>query len=136
MSSWSFRKVTIDPVKDTDPIRIVSAVANSVNPDMSGVCSHSVMATRPAAPPPTPLSRATSWGIWVIFTRRAATAPTAEPTTTAARMIPRRFSSIPDRKSVTVARAAPNAPIRLPRRAVLGDDRPLSARMKQTAATR
>jgi hypothetical protein len=38
----------------------------------------------------------------------------------------------------TVSRAtiAPAAPVRLPRRAVFGDDNPFKARMKQAAATR
>ena len=40
------------------------------------------------------------------------------------------------RKTITHANTAPAAPIRLPRRAVLGEDNPLSATMKQTAAAR
>ena len=46
------------------------------------------------------------------------------------------FSSRTDRKTVTTASSAPAAPIRFPRRAVRGELSPLSARMKQTAATR
>jgi len=46
------------------------------------------------------------------------------------------LSSSVERKTTTMATSAPNAPIRLPRRADFGDDRPLRARMKQTAATR
>jgi hypothetical protein len=37
---------------------------------------------------------------------------------------------------VAQASTAPNAPSRLPLRAVLGEDRPFRARMKQTAASR
>ena len=38
--------------------------------------------------------------------------------------------------TVTHAMSAPAAPIRFPRRAVLGEDNPFSATMKQTAASR
>jgi hypothetical protein len=40
------------------------------------------------------------------------------------------------RKTITQANSAPAAPIRLPRRACLGEDKPLRATMKQTAAIR
>ena len=46
------------------------------------------------------------------------------------------FSSFADRNTVTTATSAPAAPMALPRRAVRGELRPFSARMKQTAATR
>ncbi len=92
-------------------------------------------ATRAAAPPPTPLNRATSCGIWVICTRRAAGTASTAPTAIAIRMAARWFRSV-DRNTVTSARAAPAAPIRLPRRALRGEDNPFRARMKQSAATR
>ena len=88
-----------------------------------------------AAPPPTPLNRATSWGIWVICTRYAPTAPTAVPMARATR-IGTTLSSGAAAKTITMASTAPAAPIRLPRRAVRGEDSPFRARMKQTAAAR
>ena len=47
---------------------------------------NSVIDTRAAAPPPTPLKMATIWGIAVIFTRRAAGTATAAPMTMATTM--------------------------------------------------
>ncbi len=65
----------------------------------------------------------------------AAGTASAVPTTTAI-TIGTRWSISVERKTVARAITAPAAPIRLPRRAVRGEDRPLSARMKQIAATR
>jgi hypothetical protein len=81
------------------------------------------------------LKSATSCGIWVILTRRETGAAIAAPTAMVSR-IHGMLSSFIDRKTVTTATRAPNAPIRLPRRAVGGELSPLRARMKQTAATR
>ena len=97
-------------------------------------CS-STSATMAAAPPPTPLNRATICGIWVIWTRYAPITPTAVPAAIAIR-IGTWWSRSEAAKTITQASTAPAAPIRLPRRAVLGDDRPLSATTKQTAASR
>ena len=74
--------MTSEPENDTDPTRIVNAVAASVNPagEVPTRALSSSSATRAAAPPPTPLNSATSCGIWVICTRRAPTSPTAVPT--------------------------------------------------------
>ena len=46
------------------------------------------MDTRAAAPPPTPLKIATSWGMAVMRTRRDTGAPIAAPTTIPIGMIP------------------------------------------------
>ena len=67
--------MTIEPENETEPTRIVNAVASRVN-QLSSVdapitsCSSS-SATSAAAPPPTPLKSATICGIWVICTVRA-----------------------------------------------------------------
>ena len=67
ISSCNFKKVTIDPLKDTQPtttvntVKITSAVV-AVSPRLR----YSTIATSAAAPPPTPLKSATSCGICVI----------------------------------------------------------------------
>ena len=88
-------------------------------------CASSSSATSAAAPPPTPLNSATSCGIRVIFTRR-------ETGHGDDRSRPRwRRGSRPGCRARSTgtpspcATSAPNAPIRLPRRAVRGADRPL-----------
>ena len=76
--SCSLAKVMIEPANDTEPTRIVNAVAASVNQpaswpaaDDSVISCSSSSATSAAAPPPTPLNSATICGIWVICTVRA-----------------------------------------------------------------
>ena len=75
--SWSLAKVMIEPANDTEPTRIVNAVATSVNSWTSNrrrsstISCSSSSATSAAAPPPTPLNSATICGIWVICTVRA-----------------------------------------------------------------
>ncbi len=73
--SWSLAKVMIEPAKETEPTRIVNAVATSVNFWTSGsnstISCSSSRATSAAAPPPTPLNSATICGICVICTVRA-----------------------------------------------------------------
>ena len=59
----------------------------------------------------------------------------AVPAAMAAKIGSRCWMSV-TRKTITQASTAPAAPIRLPRRAFLGEDNPLRATMKQTAATR
>ena len=92
ISSCSLAKVTIEPAKETEPTRIVKAVANSVkfptSPPASTVSCSSRSATRAAAPPPTPLNRATICGIWVICTVRAPYTPPMVPTAMAAMIQP------------------------------------------------
>ncbi len=96
---------------------------------------NSASETSAAAPPPTPLNSATICGIAVIFTRRAATAPKAAP------MAPPRIITQPTctpvcRAVTTIASAIPAAPILLPSRACLGEERKRSARTKQMMVTR
>ena len=73
-----------------------------------------------AAPPPTPLKIATSWGIAVIFTKRATGTAMAAPSTMAMIASTRFF---PECRSVgrvnvmAMARVAAAAPTRLPCRA-------------------
>ena len=137
MISCNFRKVTIEPLKATEPMMIVSTVKREKRKSpWSPRWRYSTIAMRPAAPPPTPLKSATSCGIAVILTRRAEIQPMADPTRMAAMMRIRLSSSMPVKKSTTVATTAPIAPSAVPRRAVFGDDRPLSDRMNRTAAPR
>ena len=137
MISCSFRKVTTDPLADTPPMSTVRTVATRKKPPFVDPYSrNSTRATRAAAPPPAPLKSATSCGIAVILTLRAATRPMTVPATRATRITMRLSSSMPLKKRITVARSAPTAPRSVPMRADFGDDRPLSDRMKRTAATR
>ena len=67
MSSWSFKNVMIEPENETQPTITVKTVATTsgvlaVDPSLR----YSTIATRAAAPPPTPLKSATSCGICVI----------------------------------------------------------------------
>ena len=149
MSSCSFMNVMTEPANDTDPTSTVNAMAARLprsSPVMpppvpaaadnpAWTTDSSSRATIAAAPPPTPLKSATSCGIWVICTRRAAGTASAVPRAIATRIQPRFFRSV-EKNVATRAMAAPAAPIRLPRRAERGLDSPLRARMKQTAATR
>ena len=82
-----------EPLKETQPtitvntVKITSAVVAS-----APKCKYSTIATSAAAPPPTPLKSATSCGICVISTLRAAGTPTARPMTIAPRIQPRLFN--------------------------------------------
>ena len=139
--SWSLAKVTIEPANDTAPMAIVNAVAARLNheswPPASITCCSSRRATSDAAPPPTPLKSATIWGIWVICTVRAPYTPPTVPIAIAIRIGTWwwRWSS-GQKKGIVHATTAATAPSRLPLRAVLGPERPLSARMKQTPQAR
>ena len=90
ISSCSLAKVTTEPAKETEPTKIVNAVAASTNQftscPMSTISCSSSSATSAAAPPPTPLNSATICGIWVICTRWAPNTPPAVPTTMAPRI--------------------------------------------------
>ena len=92
-----------------------------------------------AAPPPTPLKIATSWGIAVIFTKRATgtamAAPSTMATSASTRFAPE-CRSVGSVKVMPTASTAAAAPTRLPRRACLGELRPLRARMKPAMAIR
>ena len=67
INSCNFKKVIIEPLKDTQPtttvntVKITSAVVAS-----APRFRYSTIATSAAAPPPTPLNSATSCGICVI----------------------------------------------------------------------
>ena len=92
-----------------------------------------------AAPPPTPLKIATSWGMAVIFTKRATGTAMAAPSTMAMRASTRfqpECRSVGRVKVMPMARVAAAAPTRLPRRAWRGELRPLRAKMKPAMATR
>ena len=82
ISSCSFANATSEPENEIDPISAESAVevASTVvkSPAKRWNSSSAISA---AAPPPTPLKRATICGIAVIFTVRAPTSPTAPPAT-------------------------------------------------------
>ena len=69
ISSCSFPTVTAEPANETAPTSMVKTTARRTHG--SSLWPSSSTATSAAAPPPTPLNRATSWGIWVICTRRA-----------------------------------------------------------------
>ncbi|MCY1457280.1 hypothetical protein D9M71_745650 [compost metagenome] len=133
ISSCSLAKVIAEPAKEIAPTTSVKTIARRTQG--SSLCDSSSSATSAAAPPPTPLKAATSWGIWVIFTRREIGAAMSEPMAMAARIHGMLSSSV-ERNTVTTAMSAPAAPMRLPRRALRGEASPRSARMKQTAATR
>ena len=96
---------------------------------------NSASATSAAAPPPTPLKRATICGIAVIFTVRAPTTPTTLPIAAPAAMRPQ--LPIPSSASVVpIATSIPTPPTQLPLRACFGEERNRSATMKQMIATR
>jgi hypothetical protein len=78
--SWSFPKAMFEPQKEIEPMiaanRIGIRVRSARSPPEWRKSAHEMSAT---APPPTPLKRATIWGIAVIRTLRAAGIPTAVP---------------------------------------------------------
>ena len=84
ISSCSLATVTAEPPNETAPTSIVND-DREAHPG-SALWPSSKTATSAAAPPPTPLNRATSCGIWVICTRRAIGAAIADPTAIASRM--------------------------------------------------
>ena len=128
-----------EPENDTVPMstpRSTSSttyVAGFSPPDVR--CMDPTTETSAAAPPPTPLKMATSCGIAVIFTKRLTGIPIAAPTTMAITM-GAMLCRLGWKKVATMATAMPNMAMKLPDRARLGFDRPLSARMKVTAAKR
>ena len=125
-----------EPLNETDPISTVKTDASSAPTPLSSPAErNSTSATMAAAPPPTPLNSATSCGIAVICTWRAAGTPNAVPSTIATR-IGKMWSKSSATRVTPTAITAPTAPSRLPRRAYFGDDSPFSARMKHSAATR
>ena len=106
------------------------------SPGLSSVSRrNSTTATSAAAPPPAPLKIATICGIAVIGTRRAPRTPTIEPIAAPTTTI-HQLASIPSvvKKVQATTRAMPDAPSRLPVRAVRGLARNFSARMNVTLA--
>ena len=90
INSCSFIKVMIDPLKDTQPTMTVKTVkTTSAVVAVSPRFKYSTIATSAAAPPPTPLNSATSCGICVIWTLRAAGTPITSPIAIAPRIHPR-----------------------------------------------
>ncbi len=138
ISPWSLRNVTTEPDRAIAPA--TTANADAAFPRAVPLPAHSassMIPTTAAAPPPAPLNTATSCGMSVIRTRRASGTATTDPTTTAPSARARLSAGkSTERKTTTTASAAPSAPSRLPRTAVRGELRPLSARMKHTAAAR
>jgi hypothetical protein len=87
--------------------------------------------------------KATSSGIFVISTFLAMMVPTLPPMSRPSKTQPRPMPAVPSVARLTMsaavvntAMAMPTMPKALPRRDVVGCDRPLSAWMKQTDATR
>ena len=135
-SSCSFAKATSEPEKEIEPISAERAIETvSSLASAPSATWNSASATSAAAPPPTPLKRATICGIAVIFTVRAPTTPTTVPIAappTISGQLP-----IPSSSSVVaIAIAIPTPPTQLPFRASFGDERNRRATMKQTIAAR
>ncbi len=100
---------------------------------------NSVIDTSDAAPPPTPLKMATSWGIAVIFTKRAVGTAMMTPMNMASRMSHTWCSEWPStylKNVATTATSMPKAATMLPRRACLGLPRPFRATMNVVAENR
>ena len=111
------------------------------NDSASGGCApnriSSATATSAAAPPPTPLKRATICGIAVIRTIRAPTVPTMVPITIPIAVMTR--PACVKCRSGTVAPSAttmPRAAMKLPLRAPFGELSCFRPTMKSTAASR
>ena len=135
-SSCSFANATSEPENEIEPMSAESATESASSQTRTPSSSwNSASAMSAAAPPPTPLNRATICGIAVIFTLRAPITPTTLPIA-AAITISAQFE-IPSTSSVvTIATSIPTPPSQFPRRACFGDERNRSARTKQTIATR
>jgi hypothetical protein len=135
-SSWSFANATIEPANETEPIRLESTIETISSLETSPfVTWNSENAMSAAAPPPTPLNRATICGIAVIFTVRAPTRPIAAPIAAPSASRPQ-FPMPSSARVVPIATSMPTPPIQFPRLACFGEERNRSATMKQTIATR
>ena len=150
----SLPKAITEPEKVTAPTK-VPMNSSSRLPNGSGVSRVAILkaqgsdtaaiAMHTAARPISECMAATSSGILVISTFFAAYAPIAPPTTTPSSTRPKPEPPPCPRLScslsinatvVTTAIPMPAMPKALPMRAVEGEDRPLSAWMKHTEATR
>ncbi len=110
-----------EPVKVTAPIRVPIMIVTPVVPmPIAGLPLNSAIATRAEAPPPKPLKMPTIWGIAVICTRRAATAPIRLPSTTPIR-IPFQVRISASTTVATIATSIASEASALPPRAVAGD---------------
>ena len=135
-SSCSFANATSEPEKEIEPMSAESAIDSASSQTRTPSSSwNSASATSAAAPPPTPLNRATICGIAVIFTLRAPMRPTTLPIA-AATTISAQFEMPSMSSVVAIATSIPTPPIQFPRRACFGEERKRSARTKQTIATR
>ena len=135
-SSCSFANAIIDPANEIEPISAERTTETISSPARSPLDTwNSASATSAAAPPPTPLNRATICGIAVIFTVRAPTIPMTEPIRPPTAMSSQ-FEMPSSASVVAIAITMPTPPTQFPRRACFGDERNLSARMKQTIETR
>jgi len=104
----------------------------SCSPKAAGLLT-TATAMSTAAMPTSECIAATSCGICVICTRLATKAPIIPPITAAMRM---KATFLVMASVTSTAIAMPIMPKRLPRRAATGEERPFSARMKSTLATR
>src|SRR5688500_2648004 len=101
-------------------------------PNEAGLLTAAI-AMNTAARPTSECMKATSSGIAVICTRRATTAPIAPPSAIQPTIKAQFLVMV---SVVTTAMAIPTMPNRLPRRAVTGELKPFSARIKKTDAIR
>src|SRR5438132_9977247 len=126
------------PANDTEPMTMLKTLGNT---SAKGGCtpnfSSSATATSAAAPPPTPLKRATICGMAVMRTMRAPTVPISVPITSPTAVISK--PACVKWRSGTVAPSAitmPAAAVKLPLRAPLGELSCFRPRMNSTAAKR
>ena len=64
INSCNFKNVTMEPVNEIEPITTVKTVANNATkPSVAPAFKNSIEETAIAAPPPTPLNKATICGI-------------------------------------------------------------------------
>src|SRR5687768_3394446 len=135
-SSWSFPNAMMLPVNDTAPITVPSTIeVVSPAPAFSAVRAmrmYSATETRAAVAPPIPLNSATICGMAVICTVRAKYVPIAAPITVPTPIIQNDSICLSSRVAAR-ASAIPNAASWFPERAVPGELRRLSPKMKRTA---
>ena len=138
ISSWSLANATMLPANDTEPMTMLKTLGNT---SAKGGCtpnfSSSATATSAAAPPPTPLKRATICGMAVMRTMRAPTVPISVPITSPTAVISK--PACVKWRSGTVAPSAitmPAAAVKLPLRAPLGELSCFRPRMNSAAAKR
>ena len=133
ISSCSLPNAISEPANETDPINAESTVetprSTPTFPCAAQTPWNSTSETSAAAPPPTPLNSATICGIAVIFTLRAPTSPITAPIAAPAAIHHQPVVTSFLNSVTTIATSIPAAPIWLPSRACLGDERNFSARM-------